>query len=134
MINIEQSLQDNEPKYYAAVLGDNAATPLLAGVLATQLDGTLLEIPAIETPDGRLVAYNIYRADEYGKMHADPAIPKGIKELVFQEILPNSYRDRALTSKDVEGWHVIRTPTPLSGDQLLEVLVTIQQAERRIPY
>ena len=127
MINIEQALQDNEPKYYVAILRDNAATPLLAGVFATQLDGTLLEIPAIETPDGELVAYNIYRTDEYRKMHDDPAIPQGIKALVFQEILPNIHRGTALTSDDIEGWHVIRTPTPLSGDQLLEVLVTIQQ-------
>lgn len=115
LLNIDEACEDGEAKYYAAVLFDNAATTLLAGTI---------DLPAIETPDGPLVAYNIYLSADYKKMKADPSLPESLKSLLDEDKLS---LEAEFTSQSLEGWHVLRTPTPLAGDQLRETLSAIHQ-------
>ena len=115
MIPIDEVCQDGEAKYYAAVLRNNAATRLFAS--------TFIE-PAITTPHEPLVVYNVYRADSYRRMESDPSLPPSIKSRLQEHKLDLKSE---FTTPCLEGWHVLRTPTPLAGDQLRGVLTAIQE-------
>jgi len=115
MINIDEVCKDGEAKYYAAVLFDNAAMTLLAGTFTES---------AIETPGGPLVAYNVYRSDEYQKMEKDASLPESLKSKLREH---NPNLEANFTSPSLEGWHVLRTPTQLAGEQLRETLTAIQK-------
>lgn len=115
MINIADVCKDGKAKYYAAVLFDNAATTLFAGTLTES---------AIETPSGPLVIYNVYKSDNYQRMEADPSLPKSLKSKL-RKYGPNL--EDEFTSPSLEGLHVLRTPTPLAGQQLRKTLTIIQK-------
>lgn len=120
MVNIDEICQDGEAKYYAAVLFDNAAITVSTGAFSGN--------PPIKTPDGPLVVYNVYRADEYQRMEADLSLPASIKSKIKSKLRghnPDFKTD--FTTPSLEGWHVLRTPTPLAGDQLRETLTAIQR-------
>lgn len=119
MIDIEKACQDNEARYYAAVFFDNAAMVLLGGTFCA---------PPFNTPQGRLVAYNIHRADGYHAMEKDPNLPRSIKSIArkIKEKHPSSESD--FSYPHLDGWYVIRTPAPLAGSELRGVLKRIERA------
>lgn len=115
MINIETLCAQTTPQYYAAIMRDNAAMHLITGAFIGK--------PPLITPTGELINYNIYLRENYRRMEEDSGLPKCIKAEIRRHVHSGEHR---LTSPALEGWHVLRTPTPLAGQQLREVLTEIQ--------
>ncbi len=124
-------LDDPVPKVYAAMFRANAAMMLFAKGLYAGKE--IEKHSPVETPDGKLIAYNIFRADDYAKMMSDEYVPMGIKQLSkimwgdskaspeVKMMNPHGEEIIQLLPDSLKGVHVIRTPKPYRGEILRNV-------------
>ncbi len=113
MPTIDELCNDRVPKYYAAVLTENAAVPLRVGGFG---------IEGVATAEREFVGYNVCRDDEYTAMMQDPLVPDSLK----QEIRNQTSVGKEDDLSKVEGWHVIRTKKPASGGQFKDLLDALE--------
>lgn len=115
MLSIDQLCQDNVAKYYAAILKENAAVPLQGGGFG---------VTGLETPERKLVLYNIFRKDGFEKMYKDELVPDSLKSRVVQETRPQG---RSSQRERIKGWHVLRTEKALQGEELRDFLSDLEK-------
>ena len=115
MLSIDQLCQDNVAKYYAAILKENAAILLIGGGFG---------VTGVETPDRKLVMYNVFREDKYDSMINDEFLPDLMKHFVMRKAQPNG---ESFQRKNIKGWHVVRTENALQGEELRSFLTALEK-------